>query len=58
MKRWIVGVDGVDIEVRADGVIIDQDGRAVFFVKEAEFRNRNVAVFADGKWEYYMEEPA
>lgn len=57
MKRWIVGVDGVDIEVRADGVIIDQGGMSVFFVKDGD-KNRNVAVFATGKWEYWMEELA
>lgn len=57
MKRWIVGVDGVDIEVRADGVIIDQGGMSVFFVKDGD-KNRNVAVFATGKWEYWMEEMA
>lgn len=56
MKQWIVGVDGVDIEVRADG-IADYDGFLFFFVKDGD-KNRNVAVFATGKWEYWMEELA
>lgn len=56
MKTYIIGVGANEIEVQADGLFYSfSDTGSLSFLVTENGKNRNIAVFAPGKWDYYME---
>lgn len=58
-KTYTIGCGEMETTVKAEGVFYSSDATAAlcFYVRDGD-KNRNVAVFAPSKWDYYLEDEA